>query len=160
MASKHMVTCVECGRRFDANYGGTYNRNSRRYTCQSCVNAENAAIRKANAEKRAAEREAKTGMRQSLGAMIVKIVFGTLFVLAGFGTPEGGWSIGYFLTAQAMGGGLIAWAIIPWINAQRVKKVAATQETDKQENTMKMCASCGAMGKGHYCEYCGSKYEE
>lgn len=34
--AKHMVTCVICGKRFDANRGGYYNGDSRRYTCKKC----------------------------------------------------------------------------------------------------------------------------
>ena len=35
--SRHMVTCQECGRRFDANLGGSYSSKSRRYLCKNCT---------------------------------------------------------------------------------------------------------------------------
>ena len=31
---KHIVTCVKCGRQFDANEGGAYYPESRRYVCK------------------------------------------------------------------------------------------------------------------------------
>lgn len=34
---KHIVTCVKCGRQFDANEGGAYYPESRRYVCKRCV---------------------------------------------------------------------------------------------------------------------------
>lgn len=147
--AKHMVTCVQCGRQFDANRGGYYNRSSRRYTCKSCG-------RKMQADRN----ERATGMRQSRGAMIAKIAIGTLFIIAGFSSPEGGWSFGYFLTALVIGGALIAWGLVPYLRAK--KEASAEAETRAEarraaENEPKKCPSCGAITKGKYCEYCGSK---
>ena len=34
---KHIVTCVKCGRKFDANEGGAYYPERQRYACKSCV---------------------------------------------------------------------------------------------------------------------------
>ena len=142
MASKHIVVCQHCGRQFDANRGGYYNRSTRRYTCKACGNM------------------ARTGMKQSKGAMIAKIVFGVLFILAGFSSPESGWTIGYFLTALVIGGALIAWGIVPYLKPKMALK---KQEKELQEvnrelyNMPKKCPSCGAMSKGDFCEYCGSK---
>lgn len=36
-SDKHMVVCEKCGKRFDANWGASYNSSSRRYTCPSCA---------------------------------------------------------------------------------------------------------------------------
>lgn len=90
--ARHMVICEQCGRRFDANTGSYYNSASRRYTCKSCAikiyNQQRAIQRQENAARRKAaadEREKNTGMRQSTGAMIAKIVFGVLFLLVVFG---------------------------------------------------------------------------
>lgn len=146
---KHMVTCVQCGRQFDANRGGYYNRSSRRYTCKSCA-------RKAQAD----HNERSTGMRQSRGAMIAKIAIGALFIIAGFSSPEGGWSIGYFLTALVIGGALIAWGLVPYLKAKKEASAEAEARAEARraaENEPKVCPSCGATTKGRYCEYCGSK---
>ena len=35
--AKHLVSCVECGRQFDANKGGLYIQNFRRYMCKDCA---------------------------------------------------------------------------------------------------------------------------
>lgn len=37
---KHIVTCVKCGRQFDANEGGAYYPESRRYVCKHCVDKQ------------------------------------------------------------------------------------------------------------------------
>lgn len=142
MASKHIVVCQHCGRQFDANRGGYYNRSTRRYTCKACGNM------------------ARTGMKQSKGAMIAKIAFGVMFILAGFVSPDSGWTIGYFLTALVIGGALIAWGIIPYLKPKMALK---KQEKELHElrkeyyNMPKKCPSCGAMSKGDFCEYCGSE---
>ncbi len=57
---------------------------------------------------RADERETRTGMRQSKGAMIAKIVLGGLFLAVSFDPSEGEWSLSYFLFCLVLGGGLIA----------------------------------------------------
>lgn len=149
MANKHMVVCEECGRRFNASYGSYYNKKTRRYTCPQCIRAENAD-----------RREATTGMRQSKGAMIAKIAFGVLFVAAGFSSPSDGWTIGYFLTALVIGGALIAWGLVPYLKVKKQKKeeeemleVAKKALADEQRK----CPACGAVGKGKFCEYCGTQ---
>lgn len=86
---KHIVTCVKCGRQFDANDGGAYYPESRRYVCKRCVDkqkseqADREKARKAEERKAGAdERERVTGMRQSKSAMLVKIVVGVLFLFS------------------------------------------------------------------------------
>ena len=150
MAAKHMVICVRCGKRFDANLGASYDSTSRRYTCKQCVRQHNAKIRKARAEIR----KEQTGMTQTLGAMIAKIATGIIFVLAGFSSPDGGWSIGYFLTALVTGGALIAWGLIPYLQARKAKQIT---EEEKTVGTG-LCASCGAPLTTDTCEYCGRKH--
>jgi hypothetical protein len=83
---KHIVTCVKCGRQFDANEGGAYYPESRRYVCKRCVDkqkseqADREKARKAEERKAEAdERERVTGMRQSKAAMLVKIVVGCFY---------------------------------------------------------------------------------
>lgn len=86
---KHIVTCVKCGRQFDANEGGAYYPESRRYVCKHCVDKQKAEQAERNKARKAAERESEaderervTGMRQSKTAMLVKIVVGVLFLFA------------------------------------------------------------------------------
>ncbi len=63
---------MKCGRQFDANEGGAYYPESRRYVCKHCVDkqkseqADREKARKAEERKAEAdERERVTGMRQS-----------------------------------------------------------------------------------------------
>ena len=111
MATKHMVICKECGRQFNANYGHGYNSKSRRYVCPRCMR-----------EIESNRRLYTTGMKQSKVAMILKIVFGLLFIGAGFSSPEGGWSVGYFFTALVIGGALLAWGLVPYFKAKKQKR--------------------------------------
>ncbi len=73
---------------------------------------------------RADEREARTGMRQSKGAMIAKIVLGGLFLAVSLEPSDGEWTIGYFLFCLILGGGLIAWGLLPYLDARRRHKEA------------------------------------
>lgn len=73
---------------------------------------------------RADEREARTGMRQSKGVMIAKIVLGGLFLAVSLDTSDGNWTIGYFLFCLILGGGLIAWGLLPYLEARRRNKEA------------------------------------
>jgi hypothetical protein len=73
---------------------------------------------------RADEREAQTGMRQSKGAMIAKIVLGGLFFAVSFDHSDGEWSIGYFLFCLILAGGMIAWGLLPYLEARRKQKEA------------------------------------
>ena len=43
---KHYVSCVRCGRQFDANRGFSYDRFSRRYTCPLCAALESAETKR------------------------------------------------------------------------------------------------------------------
>ena len=77
---KHIVTCVKCGRQFDANEGGAYYPESRRYVCKRCVDkqkseqADREKARKAEERKAEAdERERVTGMRQSKAASRISV---------------------------------------------------------------------------------------
>lgn len=154
--AKHMVTCVGCGKQFDANQAGFYNSQNRRYYCPKCgkqynknAKAHNRQAVKEKAEARADSREARTGMRQSLGAMIAKIAIGALFVISAFGTG----SVGGVLTGIVIGAALIAWGLVPYIKA---KKLVQKQDAENV-TTLKKCENCGAFSTGDRCEYCGSK---
>lgn len=111
--------------------------------------------------QRAADyRQQQIGTRQSTGGMIAKIAIGALFVFAGFSSPEGGWSIGYFFTALVIGCALIAWGLVPHLSAKKKAKDDSLREEAlllEIENEPKICSACGATSKGKICEYCGSK---
>lgn len=121
---KHIVTCVKCGRQFDANEGGAYYPESRRYVCKHCVakqkdiQKEQAKARKAaEREAEADERERVTGMRQSKTAMLVKIVVGVLFLFAAVSLAVQG-NISSFVCGLVIGGSLVAWGLVPYLKAK------------------------------------------
>ena len=152
MAQKHMVVCVECGRQFDASRGAYYDKNSRRYTCKSCLKKYNANVR-----------EKQTGMKQSMGAMIAKVAFGALFVISGFTAmakqDSTGDAIGTLLVGLVIGAALIAWGLVPYLKAKKASDAAAAQAAAaafELRNAPKKCPACGAMTKGDVCEYCGA----
>lgn len=147
--SKHMVVCQFCGKQFDANRGGYYNSKSRRYTCKSC-----------GKQVKSDQREAATGMRQSMGAMIAKIAVGVLFFCVAFTTG----SAGAVITGIVIGLALIAWGLLPWLLSRlKAKKelasvdAARAAEEERAANAPKVCPACGANTKGTVCEYCGAK---
>ena len=149
-----MVVCRECGRQFDANKGGYYDKISGRYTCKSCG-------RKIKGDLN----ERSTGMRQSKGAMIAKIAFGAIFVISAFAAFAEGLSdgvakaIGSLLVGLVLGAALIAWGLLPWLKVKRESEAAAARaaaEEFARRNAPKKCPACGAMTKGDVCEYCGA----
>ncbi len=87
--------------------------------------------RKLRKIEEAEEREAKTGMRQSIGAMIAKMAFGFLFISTGFRSPDSGWSFGYFLTCLTLGGALIAWGLLPYLASKKNKDLEAAERMEK-----------------------------
>ena len=146
MAQKHMVVCRECGRQFDANKGGYYDKLSGRYTCKSCG-------RKIKGDLN----ERSTGMRQSKGAMIAKIAVGVIFLIVSLSSGEldaAGRGIGIVIAAA-----LIAWALLPYFKAKKEREAAAARSAAEEfarRNAPKKCPACGAMTKGENCEYCGA----
>lgn len=126
--SKHIVTCVKCGRQFDANEGGVYYPESHRYACKNCVDkqkekqAEEARARKAAArEAEADEREEKTGMRQTRAAMLAKIIVGVLFLVCSVPLASQG-NIPAFLCGLAVAAALVAWGLVPYLKAKKGKR--------------------------------------
>lgn len=146
MARKHIVVCRECGRQFDASKGGYYDKISGRYTCKSC------------GKKIAGDaRERSTGMRQSKGAMIAKIVIGVLFLIVSLTSGE------LDLAARGVGiviaAALVAWGLVPYLKAKKANEAAAARaaaEEFARKNALRKCPACGAMTKGDVCEYCGA----
>lgn len=126
--SKHNVICLQCGRKFDADEGGYYLPESRRYVCKYCANkqkakqAEEARARKAAArEAEADEREEKTGMRQTRAAMLAKIVVGVLFLVCSVPFISQG-NIPAFLCGLAVAAALVAWGLVPYLKAKKGKR--------------------------------------
>lgn len=152
--AKHMVVCQNCGRQFDASSGGYYNKYTRRYTCKSCGRKINKEVKTRQAD----EREARTGMRQSTGAMIAKIAVGLLFVVSAFATD----SVGATLTGIVIGLALVAWGLLPWYKVKKAelnaKKADAPDAAAAEAARLAepwTCPACGADTKGDVCEYCG-----
>ena len=103
--AKHLVSCVACGKQFDANLGGRYDSQSRRYTCPECVGVQHEAAVSALTKK----------LKRRFW---LKIVFGVLFILSGFS------SIGSYdgLTVALcfiIGLALLAWALVPYYKAKK-----------------------------------------
>ena len=121
---KHIVTCVKCGRQFDANDGGVYYPERQRYACKSCVKKQKSEQSEREKARKAAEREAEaderervTGMRQSKTAMLVKIVVGVLFLFAAISLAAQG-NISSFVCGLVIGGALVAWGLVPYLKAK------------------------------------------
>lgn len=126
--AKHIVTCVKCGRKFDAEEGGVYYPESHRYACKKCVDnqkaaqAERAKARKAEERKaKADEREKNTGMRQSVPAMIAKIAAGAVVLISSFSLLTQG-SVTEFIVGVAVAAGLAAWGLVPYLKAKKAKR--------------------------------------
>ena len=152
MARKHIVTCLDCGKQFDANRGGYYIQDKGRYLCKSC----------GKARKKVTKQQHKQFKKSAGSVSIPKIAIGLLFVAAGFSSPDSGWTFGYFLTALILGGGLILWGLLPYLKKRKEEKEMASQVAASAEHELKRpkrCSSCGATGTGEACEYCGTKYE-
>lgn len=103
--AKHLVSCVACGKQFDANLGGRYDPQSRRYTCPECAGAQKDAAVAALAKKL---------KRQ----MILKIVFGILFIISGL-TAIGAYDGITVALCIIIGAALLAWALIPYFKAKK-----------------------------------------
>lgn len=157
--AKHMVICMSCGKRFDASRGGYYFKSQRRYMCPKCGKTHNREVK----EEQADEREARTGMRQTTGAMIAKFAVGALFICVGlFG---GDMEFGARMVGLILGLALIAWGALPIIKTkkayaeaeQRRQAEIARQaaEAEALRNMPWTCPACGAKTKGDACEYCG-----
>ena len=126
--AKHIVTCVKCGRKFDAEEGGVYYPESHRYACKKCVDKQKAAqserekARKAEERKaKADEREKNTGMRQSVPAMIAKIAAEAVVLISSFSLLTQG-SVTEFIVGVAIAAGLAAWGLVPYLKAKKAKR--------------------------------------
>ena len=113
------------------------------------------------------EKDPVNGMRQSNGAMIVKIGMGAVFLISAFTTDwaeqSPGSALAPMLLSIVFGLAFLAWGVLPWWNAKR--RIAAAEAKKQAEaaaaeqarlNAPKHCPNCGAATKGETCEYCGS----
>lgn len=116
---KHIVTCVKCGRQFDANEGvGRYYTKQRRYECKSCYDAQMKTQKERAKAERVAQRESDTGMRQSNAAMIAKIVIGVLFLIGSFPLVSQG-NYPAFIFGLCVASVLILWGVVPYFTAKK-----------------------------------------
>lgn len=115
---KHIVTCVKCGRQFDANEGGRYLTNSHRYVCRRCVSEQKKEQKAQYKERKADEREESTGMRQSFPAMIAKIAVGCLFLVGSLPLAAQG-NMSAFAAGLGISAALIAWGLMPYLKSKR-----------------------------------------
>ncbi len=116
--AKHEVTCLKCGRRFDANEGGSYLPESHRYICKKCVDKQKSKQAEAEKARKAAEREARTGMRQSVPAMIAKIAAGAVVLIGSFPLLAQESTI-EFIVGVAIAAGLAVWGLAPYLKAKK-----------------------------------------
>ena len=79
-------------------------------------------VRSVEQMSRADQREARTGMRQSFGAMIAKIATGLMFIFICFDDSEDGLSFGATMVGICMGGALLAWGLLPYLGARRKRR--------------------------------------
>lgn len=125
---KHEVTCLKCGRRFDANEGGVYYPESHRYACKDCAKKQkrkqaedNKARKSAERKEKADERETRTGMRQSIPAMIAKIAAGVIVLMGSFPLLTQG-SVIEFIVGAVIAAGLTIWGLAPYLKAKSAKR--------------------------------------
>ena len=79
--------------------------------------------------RKADEREAKTGMRQSIGVMIAKIAAGCMFIAVSL--EDYGGDMEGFLVGVILGLACIAWGLVPFLMAQQKKKEDALRAKQK-----------------------------
>lgn len=148
MGKKHYVTCLNCGRTFDASRGGYYIASKRRYLCPKCGKQNKREQKAASKEYAASERERETGMRQSYGALIAKVAAGVLFLVVSFAMD----SFGEVCVGLILAAALIAWGLIPYFAAKKKQE----EQRRKEARRKRICPYCGAATRGRVCEYCGS----
>lgn len=101
---EHIVTCITCGKKFDANYGAHYIQKSRRYQCLSCYNA-------------AHHPKKKEKIKNEKIPFIIKLVIGALFIIGAIQLK----SAVEIIISIAIGFALIAWALIPYFKKKNLE---------------------------------------
>lgn len=121
---KHIVKCVRCGAEFDANKGGHYLPESRRYVCKHCVDKQKSVQKEREKARKAEERKAEaderervTGMRQTKAAMLAKIAAGILFLGGSVPLVVQG-ELASFVCGLAISAALVAWGLVPYLKAK------------------------------------------
>ena len=102
--------------------------------------------------------------RPSLGWTIVKVALGVMFIGVTFGDAGEADPAAFIVVGLAIGLGLIAWGLIPWLRIMKEEKrkreeaerLRAEQKAEK-DRAWKLCPNCGATSRGQVCEYCGSR---
>ena len=134
----HMVTCFDCGIRFDANNGAYYIQSSRRYVCPNCgmrkegqpgIIKHNPVRADLNDRYQSIEqRAAHDGVHKpTTGGIIWKIAIGALFLATAF-TAE--MSNGGKIAGIIIGIAFIIWAIIPYLKYRSWYKKEMQEEED------------------------------
>lgn len=125
---KHIVTCLKCGRQFDANEGGYYLPETRRYVCKRCSDKQKSAQKERARAQKASERKAEaherervTGMRQTKAAMLVKISAGVLFFVCSVPFAFSG-NIPSFICGLAISVALVSWGVVPYLKSKRGRR--------------------------------------
>ena len=148
--AEQLVRCRKCGKVFDANQGGCYDRTLQGYLCGACMNTLSVRGRK----------------MPSTGGTVAKLAFGALFIVTAFTMDDAG-GLGVSII---IGLALIAWGLLPWLRirreqtaaqqsaaAERERLRAEKREAEQRElSEQKICPACGAPTKGRVCEYCGT----
>lgn len=162
---QHIVICKACGRKFNADWGGFYYKKERRYMCTSChrkLTAEQKPQKKGFWEvvrDRRNDREARTAMRQSPIEIALKLIYGIGCLAA---IPEFD-EAGEAVIAILLGGGLIAWAVVPWLKARKIRAQWAEEAEIAEKETAEIkrtCPHCGGQTRGAICEYCGQPLDK
>ena len=154
------VRCSVCGREFDpTKERNLYDQGRHSYTCTFCLSGSAASglpVRKPRS---------RTGT-------ILRIVFGSLFVLAAFSAIDDGDST--WVTCLLIGAALFLWQFWPGIaglfqkrrvqeaNRRQAEVVRQREEEARARELSRKweCPHCGASTSGRACEYCGMPRED
>ena len=110
---------------------------------------------------RADEREALTGMRQSIGAMIAKIAFGLIFIGVTFDDSGDPLSFGGKVVGLCIGGALLAWGLVPFFAARKKRKAAEEEKAaERAAKILSVPLEKFGDGEAKKAETLAKKYEE
>ena len=122
----HIVSCYECGKRFDTNNGAYYIKEKRRYMCPNCgmrMEGQPGIIRHdpvvEEVKLDTVEKRAKAdGIKKpTTGGTIAKIAIGLIFIAVPYTKTETGKAqeLSVIVMGLIIGLALIAWALIPYL---------------------------------------------
>ena len=181
-----LVTCVKCGRLFDAtSYGYAYDQQAGTYICWRChQDMVSDAIRRklfggqfdrqldnqTNQNKIIEVKRKEYKFGQPTALFIIALILSAYFLyiafhLAGRGSSD--WLFDFLLAFVIFDGPFWCWAFIPFAYARKRDKRKKEEELREaeaarayrieQENRIKVCSACGATSRGFVCEYCGTE---